>query len=192
MLRELQLSQLSTAQKLGMTMTAHVYQLETEAASEENLEYALNMIRNHALGAIWVDPGYRREEVMGRIRDAADYPILIIDDTETGFSVGVFSFSTFSKSSAFSSSSTGADCSASSLSSSFSGSAVNSSSVARRSAVLGVCTAFSLRGVCFLGEEEAFLLVFSSGADADFCSGVAFFSSSVDFNSSFFITAKSP
>jgi len=85
MQKELVLSQLTTEQKLGMTMTAHIYRLDTEAASEANLEYALNMIRNHALGAIWVDSNYRLEEVMGRIREAADYPILIFTDAESGF-----------------------------------------------------------------------------------------------------------
>lgn len=48
MQRELRLSELTTEQKLGMTMTAHIYKLSTEEASEENLEYALEMIRNHA------------------------------------------------------------------------------------------------------------------------------------------------
>lgn len=85
MQRELRLSELTTEQKLGMTMTAHIYKLSTEEASEENLEYALEMIRNHALGAIWVDSSYRREEVMRRIREAADYPILIFTDAESGF-----------------------------------------------------------------------------------------------------------
>lgn len=85
MKKELQLSELSAEQKLGMTMTAHVYRLETELKSDENLEYALEMIRNHALGAIWVDASYRREDVMKRIREAADYPILIFTDAESGF-----------------------------------------------------------------------------------------------------------
>ena len=78
MVKELNISELTTEQKLGMTMTAHVYQQSTEAESEENLEYALNMIRKHALGAIWVDSRYRLEEVMSRIREAADYPIRIV------------------------------------------------------------------------------------------------------------------
>lgn len=85
MVKEINISELTTEQKLGMTMTAHVYQQSTEAESEENLEYALNMIRKHALGAIWVDSRYRLEEVMSRIREAADYPILIFTDAESGF-----------------------------------------------------------------------------------------------------------
>lgn len=83
--KPLRLSELSVRQKLGMTMTAHVYNLGEEAQTEANLNYALDMIRDHSLGAIWVEPGFRREEVMERIREAADYPILIFTDAESGF-----------------------------------------------------------------------------------------------------------
>ena len=68
-----------------MTMTAHIYKLGTDEESNANLHYALDMIRNHALGAIWVDSDYRLNEVMQLIRDAADYPILIFTDAESGF-----------------------------------------------------------------------------------------------------------
>ena len=83
--KPLQLSELSVRQKLGMAMTAHVYNMGDDALSEANLNYALDMVRNHSLGAIWVDSSFRREEVMARIQEAADYPILIFTDAESGF-----------------------------------------------------------------------------------------------------------
>ena len=69
-MKELQLHELSVRQKLGLCMTGHIYAYKGfDAAS--NTEYALEMIRQHALGAIWVDPSLDDlKETMARIREA--------------------------------------------------------------------------------------------------------------------------
>ena len=79
-MKELKLQDLNTRQKLGMSMIALVTKKEPD-----RLEYALDMIRNHSLGGIWVNfvtPG--RDEIIQKIREAADYPILIMCDAEGG------------------------------------------------------------------------------------------------------------
>lgn len=79
---ELRPEKLTPRQKLGLVMTAHIYE---GLNREENTAYALEMIRNHALGAIWIGPGLSHfPETMAAIKEAADYPILIISDAESG------------------------------------------------------------------------------------------------------------
>ena len=73
---KLKLENLTTEQKLGMLYCARPF-------NDESLEYTLKLIRNHALGSVQVRPN--RKEFIKKIREAADYPILIICDTETGF-----------------------------------------------------------------------------------------------------------
>ena len=80
-MKELRLEDLNTRQKLGMAMVASVTCNDTP----EQREYMFNMIRNHSLGAVWVitdTPDI--EEVMKKIKDTADYPILILTDAESG------------------------------------------------------------------------------------------------------------
>ena len=85
-LKELKLEELSVKQKLGMTWVAHVRNFDFLPCPGDNMEFVLQMIRDHSLGAVWVDPGLKnREELMAQIKDAADYPILIITDAEDGF-----------------------------------------------------------------------------------------------------------
>ncbi len=86
-IKELKFEDLTVEQKLGLVMTGRTSNRWNEKATEENTQYALNMIKEHKLGAIWVDD-YKREEVMARIREVADYPILIMTDAECGFSDG--------------------------------------------------------------------------------------------------------
>ena len=84
-IRELKLSELSVKQKLGMAMCAHTYECGKLEDSDANIDFVIDMIRDHALGAVWVSPFYRRDEIMARIKEAADYPILIVTDAEGGF-----------------------------------------------------------------------------------------------------------
>ncbi len=78
-MKELRLEELNTRQKLGMVMTAYV------PKKPEQLEYVLDLIKNHSLGAVWVQPPRDDlAEVMAKIKEAADYPILIICDAESG------------------------------------------------------------------------------------------------------------
>ncbi len=83
-MKELNLSELTVRQKLGMCMVAHVYNYPGRDC-QANTAYAIEMIRQHALGGIWVDPSIPNlEETMAEIRSAADYPILILTDAEGG------------------------------------------------------------------------------------------------------------
>ncbi len=75
--KELKLEELTLEQKIGMTMCGHAFQYWDEKYEEANLQYALDMIKNHSLGAIWVDPTIRNfDKVIERINEAAEYPIL--------------------------------------------------------------------------------------------------------------------
>ncbi len=86
-MKELRLEELSTKQKIGMTMIGWVmWGRDIDGYKfDEDFEYVLEMIRNHSLGAVWVSPILERtEEIMARIKEAADYPILIMTDAESG------------------------------------------------------------------------------------------------------------
>ena len=79
-MKELKLEELTTRQKLGMTMTALM-----SATTPENEEYILDLIREHALGAVWINwPSPRRNELLAKVKATADYPILIMVDAEGG------------------------------------------------------------------------------------------------------------
>ncbi len=79
MVKELKLEELTVRQKLGMTMTAYL------SKSPEQLEYVIGLIKNHSLGAVWIQPPRDDlAEVMAKIKAAADYPILIVCDAESG------------------------------------------------------------------------------------------------------------
>ena len=79
-IQELDKSTLSIEQKLGMLLCA------TLAYGEEDIENALEMVRDHRLGAIWLQPRHQNyRETIARIKEAADYPIIVIGDAEEGF-----------------------------------------------------------------------------------------------------------
>lgn len=81
-MKELKFEELSVKQKLGMVMCGLI---PCENRTEENDEYVLDLIRNHCLGAVWVNPSTKdAEKIMARIKEAADYPILIMTDAESG------------------------------------------------------------------------------------------------------------
>ena len=78
-MKELKLEELTTRQKLGMTMIGFV------SAAGDNVDYILDLIRDHSLGAVWIQPPTENmEEIIAKIKETADYPILIICDAESG------------------------------------------------------------------------------------------------------------
>ena len=83
-MKELKLEELTTRQKLGMCMSIFTFG-EPGPVTDANVEYALDLIRNHSLGAIWVTAMKQREEVLRKVKETADYPILIMTDAESGF-----------------------------------------------------------------------------------------------------------
>ena len=85
-MKELNLSELTVKQKISMTLCGYIIFNRDEAKVEENLQYTIELIKDHSLGAVWVRPNVaNREEVITRIKAAADYPILIFTDAESGF-----------------------------------------------------------------------------------------------------------
>ena len=87
-LKELKFEELSLDQKLGMVMAGIIRPIRCEDKYEtfdQNLEFVLNLIRNHSLGAVWVPPQCERSaEAIQKVKEAADYPILIFTDAESG------------------------------------------------------------------------------------------------------------
>ncbi len=83
-LKELKLEELSVEQKLGMTTIAYTW--DATKSPKEWLDYQEELIRNHSLGAIWVIPRKdgTSDKVIQRLKDAADYPLLVITDAEAG------------------------------------------------------------------------------------------------------------
>lgn len=78
-MRELKAEELSVSQKLGMLMTANCREING------NFEFALELIRKHALGSIWIRPEDTDfEKKMWAVHEAADYPLLIVTDAESG------------------------------------------------------------------------------------------------------------
>jgi len=81
-MKELKFEELSVRQKIGMVTCGLIPSMNR---TEEQDEYVLDLIRNHALGAIWVNPKTPDlKGIMKKIKDAADYPILIFTDAESG------------------------------------------------------------------------------------------------------------
>ena len=78
----LNINELSTEQKLGMLMCARYF----NANDKEDLDYTLELIKNHSLGCVQVP--LSRMDVMEKVLAAADYPIIIITDMEMGYPNG--------------------------------------------------------------------------------------------------------
>jgi len=84
-MKELILEELTARQKLGMCFPAYIYNWPEEDC-EDNLAFTLSLIREHSLGAVWLSPNlFHRDEVMRMIKEAADYPIIVMCDAEDGF-----------------------------------------------------------------------------------------------------------
>ncbi len=88
-LKELKFEELSLSQKLGMVMAGIIRPIRCEDKYEtfdQNLEFVLDLIRKRSLGAVWVPPQCERSaEAIKKVKEAADYPILIFTDAEGGF-----------------------------------------------------------------------------------------------------------
>lgn len=77
-LKNLKLEELTTEQKIGMMLCARNFYV----VNEEDTEYVMEMIRNHSLGCIQVP--YDKPFIMEKVKEAADYPIIIVTDMEMG------------------------------------------------------------------------------------------------------------
>ena len=55
------------------------------AKSVPDEEFVLSLIKERALGSVWIQQGYRdAEEMLKRVKEIADYPIIIMTDAESG------------------------------------------------------------------------------------------------------------
>lgn len=74
-------------QKIGFVMVGGSWRAILK--DQEDLDYVLSLIKKRALGAVWVSchPGENREyaKTIQILREAADYPLLILTDEESGF-----------------------------------------------------------------------------------------------------------
>lgn len=81
-MKELKFDELTTRQKLGMTFTAV---LHGGTRAPEDDDFVLDLIKNHSLGAVWIQEGVGNTKAyMAKVKAIADYPILIITDAERG------------------------------------------------------------------------------------------------------------
>ena len=81
-MKELKLEELSTRQKLGMTFTAFI---NGDSRTPEIDAFVVDLIKNHSLGCVWVQADRDGvDELIAMVKEAADYPILIMTDAENG------------------------------------------------------------------------------------------------------------
>ena len=78
-LKNLVLEELTTEQKIGMLFCAR------RCNKSDEFEQTLKMIRNHSIGCVQVPINDKTPEIIKAIKEAADYPILIINDMEEGY-----------------------------------------------------------------------------------------------------------
>ncbi len=78
---ELKFEELTLEQKLGMIFTPHW----ASKNCEENFNWLIDMVKKRALGSVWIQHTTKdAEKVLQKIREVADYPILIFTDAENG------------------------------------------------------------------------------------------------------------
>ena len=78
--KPLKFEDLTLEQKLGMMLVRR-----SAFIDDEDIEFTLEMIKKHAVGGIQLAPN---PELMKRIDEALDYPLLICYDMETGYPGG--------------------------------------------------------------------------------------------------------
>ena len=79
-LTELNKNELTVEQKLGLLLCANLNH------GDADVENALEMIRDHKLGSVWISHVHpKRDELIARVREVADYPIIIMCDAEQGY-----------------------------------------------------------------------------------------------------------
>ena len=71
--------ELTLKQKLGMSMCALLHK------NEKNNDFTYELIRQRSLGAVWINPSEDSDAFMQKVKEIADYPILIICDASSGW-----------------------------------------------------------------------------------------------------------
>ncbi len=75
----LTLEQMTPEQKLGRVI------MSRQLGNQDDIDFTLELIKNSACGAVQMTFGPRREELVKLFRDAADYPLIMINDMEHGY-----------------------------------------------------------------------------------------------------------
>lgn len=79
--KPLKFEELSLKQKLGMLDAAYI----ATTYDNETLDYVFGLIKNRELGAVWIQATLSGAASLAqRVKETADYPILIITDAESG------------------------------------------------------------------------------------------------------------
>ena len=82
MKKELKFEELTLDQKLGMVLCTNVH----SRLSENEYDKVLEMIKERRLGAVYVSLiAPNKEEILKKINETADYPILVVTMAEAGF-----------------------------------------------------------------------------------------------------------
>ena len=84
MKKPLRLEDLTIEQKIGQVL------LGRALGKKENYEFALKLIKNHALCGVQVDPYPKYMDMIKALQDAADYPLFIACDMEQGNPMGEY------------------------------------------------------------------------------------------------------
>ena len=79
MKQRLRIEDMTVEQKLGMVFCARKF----GTAYDEDIEFTIELIKNHSLGCVQL-PAHKKD-VVKRVLEAADYPILVFNDVEQGF-----------------------------------------------------------------------------------------------------------
>lgn len=79
-MKELKFEELTLEQKLGLVL-APLFQ---PTMSDEIKDFVFDLIKKRAIGALWINTGPKGFELIRKVREIADYPIIIITDAESG------------------------------------------------------------------------------------------------------------
>ena len=75
----LKLEDLTLEQKLGILLCARRWD------AQEDIDFTLELIKNHALGCVQIPFNSKTSELVKKIKEVADYPIIIVNDMEKGY-----------------------------------------------------------------------------------------------------------
>ena len=70
---------LTLDQKIGMVLCARRWD------EQEDIDFTLELIKNHALGSVQIPINKNAPELIKKIKEVADYPIIIVNDMEKGY-----------------------------------------------------------------------------------------------------------
>ena len=75
----LSIEQMTPEQKLGRVLCIRHFK------TQEDIDFALELVKKQACGALQIPFGKRTKELIKLFRDAADYPVIIVNDMESKF-----------------------------------------------------------------------------------------------------------